>query len=193
MEDRWSINFDKDPDSLFTSLIACIVTKIKNWRIIKGDQTGRKLLLVPVGDMVSQLPVKIIGSEIEVRIVHVDKKASRLIVILRRSQDVLKDESRETIAREYPVNLLLSLGETDEMNFDLQTVGDALSKHGGPIAKTVTWHLNNRGFFKEIHGQQERLAVELRELFGPPGELIIQDIMDQMRNKPKESKDGEQK
>lgn len=193
MEDRWSIVYDKEPDLLFTLLTACIINKIKNWRIIKGDQTDRKLLLAPVSDMVSQVPVKITRSEIEARIVHVDKKTSRLIVILRRSEDVLKDESRVTIAKAFPVNLLLSLGETNEMNFDLQTIKDALAKHGGPITKTVTWHLNHRGFFKEIHGQQERLLAELRVLFGPSGDQIMQDIMDHLKNRTNESKDYGQK
>ena len=189
MEDRWSIEFDKEPDLLFTLLTACILNKIKNWRIIKGDQTARTLLLAPVS--VSQVPVKIAGSEIEARIVHVDKKTSRLLVILRRSDDLLKDESGETIAKAFPVNLLLSLGETNEMIFDLQTIKNAVAKHGGPITKTVTWHLNHCGFFKEIHGQQERLLTELRVLFGPPGEQIMQDIMDHLKNRPNEPNDEE--
>ena len=118
-----------------------------------------------------------------------NKKTSRLIVILRRSDDVLKGESRETIAMTFPVNLLLSLGETNEMIFDLETVRDAVSKRGGPITKVVTWHLNNRGFFNEKRGQQERLLATLRELFGPDGDLVMQDITDRIRKKPGESDD----
>jgi hypothetical protein len=187
LEDRWTVEYDEEPDSLFASLTACISSKIKNWHIIRGDQSLRTLLVVPVSDLASKEQKKIIGSEIETRIIAVDKNTSRLIVILRRSEDVLTDESRETVAKAFPVSLLLTLGETDEIAFDLQTIKDALSKHGGPITKTVIWHLNNHGFFEEKRGQQERLLANLRELLGPGGDLIMQDIMNRTRKKPDET------
>jgi hypothetical protein len=187
LEDRWSIEYDEEPDSLFASLTACIGSRIENWHIVRGDQSLRKLLLAPFTDLASKEQKSLLGSEIETRIIAVDKRKSRLIVILRRSDDILTDESRETVAKAFPVNLLLTLGETDEIAFDLQTIKVALSKHGGPITKAVIWHLNNHGFFEEKRGQQERLLANLRELLGPGGDLIVQDIMNRTRKKPDET------
>lgn len=187
LEDRWSVEYREEPDLIFVSLISCISTRITNWKIIEGDEARRMLVLVPDSNISTEEQMKIIGSEIEVRIVRLGKKLSRILVILRSSKDALKNESREITAKLYPINLLLTIGVTDDMVIDSQTLKDALLKHGGPITKTVMWHLNNRGFFEEKRGQQERLLANLREVFGPAGDLMMQDIMDRIRKKPSES------
>jgi hypothetical protein len=62
-----------------------------------------------------------------------------------------------------------------------------------PITKTVIWHLNNRGFFKEKREQQEILLANLREIFGPGWDPIMSDITNPTRKKPDQSEDDGQK
>ena len=130
----------------------------------------------------------ILGSEIETKIVSLDGKTSTLHITLRSSDPVLKQEPREVIAKLFPINLLLTIGKAEEMIVDLTDLQDALKALGATIARTVLWHLADRGFFKYKTEQKEILLQELIALFGPSGASIIDKIKNSNRENKKPEK-----
>jgi hypothetical protein len=63
-----------------------------------------------------------------------------------------------------------------------QAIDEAISSLGGPIHKTITWHMNNRGVFAD----PKKIDItffynNLKELLGPGADMIMEDTWDHLQ------------
>lgn len=63
-----------------------------------------------------------------------------------------------------------------------KAIDDAISSLGGPIHKTITWHMNNRGVFSN----PDKLDINffwdnLKELLGPGADMILEEAWQNVR------------
>jgi hypothetical protein len=57
---------------------------------------------------------------------------------------------------------------------------------GGPIYKTITWHMNSRGFFEESTDiDLKAFYLNLKELIGPGADMIMEDAWQRLRKHSK--------
>jgi len=57
-----------------------------------------------------------------------------------------------------------------------QAIDSALESLGGPIHKTILWHMNNRGIFSDLKKIDiESFYSNLQELVGPGADMIMEE------------------
>jgi hypothetical protein len=59
-------------------------------------------------------------------------------------------------------------------------IDEAIESLGGPIHKTITWHMNNRGIFADSKIDINSFYSNLKELVGPGADLIMEETWEQM-------------
>ena len=58
-----------------------------------------------------------------------------------------------------------------------KTIDDAISSLGGPIHKTIVWHMNNRGIFGDAEKVDTSLFYQnLKELLGQGADMIMENL-----------------
>jgi len=63
-----------------------------------------------------------------------------------------------------------------------QAIDDAISSLGGPIHKTISWHMNNRGVFADPKKIDISFFYDnLRELLGPGADMIMEDTWENLQ------------
>jgi len=63
-----------------------------------------------------------------------------------------------------------------------KAIDDAISSLGGPIHKTITWHMNNRGVFSDPDKLDVNLFYDnLKELMGPGADMILEEAWQNVR------------
>lgn len=67
-----------------------------------------------------------------------------------------------------------------------QAIDEAISSLGGPIHKTITWHMNNRGVFADPKKIDIKFFYDnLKELLGPGADMIVEDVWKMLRKNRK--------
>lgn len=63
-----------------------------------------------------------------------------------------------------------------------KAIDDAISSLGGPIHKTITWHMNNRGVFSNPDKLDINFFCDnLKELLGPGADMILEEAWQNVR------------
>ena len=73
-----------------------------------------------------------------------------------------------------------------------QALDETMISLGGPIYKTITWHMNNKGLFSDSKKiDLPAIYLSLKELVGPGADMIMEDTWTwlQKRNGMKPSRD----
>jgi hypothetical protein len=60
-------------------------------------------------------------------------------------------------------------------------IDEAIESLGGPIHKTITWHMNNRGIFADSKIDIDLFYSNLKELVGPGADLIMEETWEHMQ------------
>jgi hypothetical protein len=63
----------------------------------------------------------------------------------------------------------------DNIEILRSAINEALESLGGPIHKTITWHMNNRGIFADSRIDVDSYYSNLKELVGPGADLIMEE------------------
>ena len=67
-----------------------------------------------------------------------------------------------------------------------QALDEAIYSLGGPIYKTITWHMNNKGLFTDSQSLDlKAFYINLRELVGPGADMIMEDTWQKIRKQAK--------
>src|SRR5581483_11889073 len=57
-----------------------------------------------------------------------------------------------------------------------RAIDDSISALGGPISKTITWHMNKKGVFTDLKTWDiDNFSAELEDLVGPGAQMILED------------------
>ena len=65
-----------------------------------------------------------------------------------------------------------------------QAIDSSIQSLGGPIHKTIVWHMNNRGIFTDTGKiDLESFYSNLKELVGPGADMIMEDAWHQLNRK----------
>jgi len=65
-----------------------------------------------------------------------------------------------------------------------QAIDSAIQSLGGPIHKTILWHMNNRGILSDpTRIDIESFYLNLQELVGPGAEMIMEETWDILKKK----------
>lgn len=57
-----------------------------------------------------------------------------------------------------------------------QALDETINSLGGPIYKTITWHMNSKGLFTDSQNLDlKAFYINLRELIGPGADMIMED------------------
>lgn len=65
-----------------------------------------------------------------------------------------------------------------------QAIDAAMYSLGGPIHKTITWHMNNRGIFSDSNKIDiDFFYSNLQELLGPGADLIMEETWEQLHKR----------
>lgn len=60
-----------------------------------------------------------------------------------------------------------------------KSIDESISSLGGPIARTINWHMDNRGVFSDPKKLDiDNFSKNLEELVGPGAELILEETAD---------------
>ncbi len=63
-----------------------------------------------------------------------------------------------------------------------QAIDAAIQSLGGPIHKTIMWHMNNRGVFSDPNKVDvNTFYSNLKELVGPGAEMIIEETWEHLQ------------
>jgi len=81
----------------------------------------------------------------------------------------------------------------DEQNIAMlrHAIDEAIESLGGPIHKTITWHMNNRGIFAGSSIDISSFYSNLKELVGPGAELIMEETWQNIQREQKLGKNFE--
>ena len=60
-------------------------------------------------------------------------------------------------------------------------IDEAIESLGGPIHKTITWHMNNRGIFADSNIDINSFYSNLKELVGPGADLIMEETWEHLQ------------
>lgn len=61
---------------------------------------------------------------------------------------------------------------------------------GAPIYKTITWHMNSKGLFKDSQNiDLKAFYLYLKELVGPGADMIMEDAWQKLRKQSKVQSD----
>jgi hypothetical protein len=63
----------------------------------------------------------------------------------------------------------------DNIEILYSCIHDTLESLGGPIHKTITWHMNNWGVFADSEIDINSFYSNLKELVGPGADLIMEE------------------
>ncbi|MGI0036729.1 MAG: hypothetical protein ACRD99_00035 [Nitrososphaera sp.] len=67
-----------------------------------------------------------------------------------------------------------------------QALDETIYSLGGPIHKTITWHMNNKGLFSDSQNIDLRsFYVNLKELVGPGADMIMEEAWQKLRKRSK--------
>jgi hypothetical protein len=70
-----------------------------------------------------------------------------------------------------------------------QAIDATIRSLGGPISKTITWHLNNKGIMSDSKGLDVKsFYLHLQELVGPGADMIMEETWDRLSHQLKESR-----
>ena len=72
------------------------------------------------------------------------------------------------------------INKYDNIEILRSAINEALESLGGPIHKTITWHLNNRGIFADSKIDVDYFYSSLKELVGPGADLIMEETWNAM-------------
>jgi hypothetical protein len=62
-----------------------------------------------------------------------------------------------------------------------QAIDEAISSLGGPIHKTINWHMNNRGVFADPKRINIKIFYDnLKELLGPGADMIMEETWEHL-------------
>jgi hypothetical protein len=65
-----------------------------------------------------------------------------------------------------------------------QAIDTAIQSLGGPIHKTIMWHMNNRGVFSDPKKVDvNNFYSNLKELVGPGAEMIMEETFEQLQKR----------
>ena len=65
-----------------------------------------------------------------------------------------------------------------------QALDETIYSLGGPIYKTITWHMNNKGLFSDSQNIDLRaFYVNLKELVGPGADMIMEEAWQKLRKR----------
>lgn len=67
-----------------------------------------------------------------------------------------------------------------------QALDDTIQSLGGPIYKTITWHMNNKGLFSDSMSiDLKAFYINLKELIGPGADMIMEEAWQKIRKQAK--------
>ena len=67
-----------------------------------------------------------------------------------------------------------------------QALDETIYSLGGPIYKTITWDMNNKGLFGEASSLDIRaIYLSLKELIGPGADMIMEEAWQKVKKKSK--------
>ena len=65
-----------------------------------------------------------------------------------------------------------------------QALDETIYSLGGPIHKTITWHMNNKGLFSDSNNiDLQAFYSNLKELVGPGADMIMEDTWTWLQKK----------
>jgi hypothetical protein len=67
-----------------------------------------------------------------------------------------------------------------------EVLDETIHDLGGPIHKTITWHMNQRGLYSDSQSiDLKAFYANLKELVGPGADMIMEDAWQRLRKKLK--------
>ena len=74
-----------------------------------------------------------------------------------------------------------------------QAIDETIRSLGGPISKTITWHMNNKGLLSDSKKVDiESFYFSLKELVGPGADMIMEETWERLSNRIKEGRNFRQ-
>ena len=72
-----------------------------------------------------------------------------------------------------------------------QALDETMLSLGGPIYKTITWHMNSRGLFSDAKNiDLPAFYLNLKELVGPGADMIMEEAWQLLRKRSKSRVDS---
>ena len=67
-----------------------------------------------------------------------------------------------------------------------EVLDETIYSLGGPIHKTITWHMNNKGLFSDSQSiDLNAFYLNLKELVGPGADMIMEEAWQKLRKRSK--------
>lgn len=67
-----------------------------------------------------------------------------------------------------------------------QALDETMYSLGGPIYKTITWHMNSRGLFGDASSLDlKAFYLNLKELIGPGADMIMEEAWQKLKKQSK--------
>ena len=72
-----------------------------------------------------------------------------------------------------------------------QALDETMHSLGGPIYKTITWHMNSRGLFSDSQSiDLPAFYLNLKELVGPGADMIMEEAWQKLKKRSKTHDSG---